>query len=122
MNRPVPFARWWSVMAALTAAALTSVAVAAADDPPAAAAASGPASNGASPGGGSAAMGPLSGAGHWAYQTVKTQVVPDVRNKKWVRSPIDAFVLAKLEANKLEPSVDADRASFIRRATLDVWG
>jgi hypothetical protein len=39
-----------------------------------------------------------------------------------VRTPIDAFVLQKLEASHLKPSPDADRAAFIRRATLDVWG
>jgi hypothetical protein len=39
-----------------------------------------------------------------------------------VRTPIDAFILSKLEAKGLKPSPDADRATFIRRATLDVWG
>jgi len=39
-----------------------------------------------------------------------------------VKTPIDAFILAKLEAKGLEPSADADRATFIRRATLDAWG
>ena len=58
----------------------------------------------------------------WSYQPVKTQSVPPVHNKKWVRTPIDAFVLAKLEANNIQPSADADRATFIRRATLDAWG
>jgi len=99
MNRPAFFAGWWSFTVAVAAAALTTATVAAADDLP------------ASP-----------GAGHWAYQPVQAQRVPDVQNKKWVRTPIDAFVLAKLEASKLEPSADADRATFIRRATLDVWG
>jgi hypothetical protein len=45
-----------------------------------------------------------------------------VKNKRWVREPIDAFVLAKLEEKNLKPSPDADRAAFIRRATLDAWG
>ena len=58
----------------------------------------------------------------WSYQPVKTQAVPAVHQKKWVRTPIDAFVLAKLEAKGLKPSADADRAAFARRATLDVWG
>ena len=48
--------------------------------------------------------------------------IPAVENAKWVRTPIDAFVLAKLEAAKLAPSKEADRATFIRRATLDTWG
>jgi hypothetical protein len=48
--------------------------------------------------------------------------LPAVKAKAWVRTPIDAFVLAKLEAKGLAPSPDADRATFIRRATLDAWG
>lgn len=59
---------------------------------------------------------------HWAYQPVKAQSVPTVKNKHWVRTPLDAFVLAKLEAKNLKPSVDADRATYIRRATLDTLG
>jgi hypothetical protein len=58
----------------------------------------------------------------WSYQPVKTQAIPLVHDKKWVRTPIDAFVLAKLEASSIEPSAAADRATFIRRATLDTWG
>ncbi len=59
---------------------------------------------------------------HWAYQPVRHQDVPPVRQAARVRTPIDAFVLAKLEAAKLPPSPDTDRATFIRRATLDVLG
>jgi Protein of unknown function (DUF1553)/Protein of unknown function (DUF1549) len=59
---------------------------------------------------------------HWAYQPVTRPAEPAVKNKKWARTPIDAFVLAKLEEKGLTPSADADRASFIRRATLDAWG
>ncbi|CAD6879703.1 protein of unknown function DUF1549 [Methylomonas albis] len=58
----------------------------------------------------------------WSYQPVKAPAVPDVQQKDWVRTPIDAFVLAPLEAKGIKPSQDTDRASFIRRATLDVWG
>ncbi len=58
----------------------------------------------------------------WSYQPVKAPVEPTVNNKSWVRTPIDAFILAPLEAKGLAPSPDADRAAFIRRATLDVWG
>jgi len=59
---------------------------------------------------------------HWAYQPVKRQPVPQVHHSTWVRTPIDAFVVSKLEANGLVPSEDADRATFVRRATLDTWG
>jgi hypothetical protein len=57
----------------------------------------------------------------WAYQQPKASAVPAVSQKKWVRTPIDAFVLAKLEAKNIQPSPEADRATFIRRATLDAW-
>ena len=59
---------------------------------------------------------------HWAYQPIQSPVPPEVAQKDWVRTPIDAFVLAKIEAAKLAPSPDADRATFVRRATLDAWG
>lgn len=58
----------------------------------------------------------------WSYQPVRAVEVPTVKNKQWVRTPIDAFVLAKLEEKGLKPAQDTDRASFIRRATLDAWG
>ncbi len=58
----------------------------------------------------------------YAWQPVQAQFVPVVNQKEWVRAPIDAFILSKLEAKGLKPSPDADRATLIRRATLDVWG
>jgi len=58
----------------------------------------------------------------WSYQPVQAQTVPSVKHAQWVRDPIDAFVLAKLEEKGLKPSPEADRAAFIRRATLDAWG
>ena len=58
----------------------------------------------------------------WAYEPLHSQALPAVKQKAWVRTPIDAFVLAKLEENGLAPSREVDRAAFIRRATLDVWG
>src|ERR1700722_12520593 len=59
---------------------------------------------------------------HWAYQPVKRPDVPQVQQKEWVRTQIDAFLLAKQEAKGLKASPDAVRPTFIRRATLDVWG
>jgi hypothetical protein len=58
----------------------------------------------------------------WSYQPVKPQETPPVKQKKWVRTPIDAFILAKLESKGLAPSPDSDRAAFVRRATLDTLG
>jgi hypothetical protein len=63
-----------------------------------------------------------SGSQLWSYQPVKRPDVPTVQQKDWVRTSIDAFILSQLEAKGLKPSPDADRASFIRRATLDAWG
>jgi hypothetical protein len=59
---------------------------------------------------------------HWAYQTPKRPDVPQVANKGWVRNPIDAFVLARLEKEGVGPSPEADRATLIRRVFLDLTG
>ncbi len=56
------------------------------------------------------------------YLAIKEPAVPAIKQKKWVRTPVDAFVLAQLEGKGLAPSKEADRATFIRRATLDAWG
>ncbi|HEX3999052.1 MAG TPA: DUF1553 domain-containing protein [Pirellulales bacterium] len=58
----------------------------------------------------------------WSLQAPVRPKLPQVKNAHWIRTPIDAFVLAKLEENGLEPSPEADRATLIRRATLDVLG
>lgn len=58
----------------------------------------------------------------WAYQPIRDTAAPAVKDKRWVRQPIDAFVLAKLEEAKLKPSPEADRATLIRRLTLDLHG
>src|ERR1700736_5630930 len=58
----------------------------------------------------------------WAYQPALRPSEPAVKQRKWVRTPIDAFVLARLETKNLKPSPDADRATYIRRVTLDTLG
>lgn len=58
----------------------------------------------------------------WAYTPPSPPAAPAIKQKAWVRTPIDAFVLAKLENAKLKPSREADRATYIRRATLDTLG
>jgi hypothetical protein len=65
------------------------------------------------------APGPLD---HWAFQPVRDPRPPTVRNPDRVSNPIDAFVLAKLEAAGLAPSPPADRPTLIRRLYLDVHG
>jgi hypothetical protein len=58
----------------------------------------------------------------WSYQPIRSREVPAVKAKKWVRTPIDAFVLAKLEEKGLAPSPDTGRAAYLRRASLDTLG
>jgi len=59
---------------------------------------------------------------HWAFQPLGKPSVPGVQNARWVRSPIDAFVLQKLEAKGLSPARQADKRTLIRRATYDLTG
>jgi len=59
---------------------------------------------------------------HWAYVTPKRPAEPAVRRADWVRNPIDRFVLAKLEAEGLAPSPEADRATLIKRLSIDLVG
>jgi mono/diheme cytochrome c family protein len=59
---------------------------------------------------------------HWSFQPVKKPAFPRVKKSDWVKTPIDAFVLAKLEAKGLTPSPAADRRTLIRRVTLDLHG
>ena len=59
---------------------------------------------------------------HWAFKTPQRPQIPEVKNKKWLRNGIDAFVLARLEKEKLKPSPEADRVTLIRRLTLDLTG
>lgn len=60
--------------------------------------------------------------GHWAYEPIVRPPVPSVRRPDWVRTPIDSFILARLEAAGLQPSPEADRARLIRRVTFDLTG
>ncbi|OWW26174.1 hypothetical protein B4Q04_00375 [Zobellia sp. OII3] len=59
---------------------------------------------------------------HWSYMALEMPSVPQVKNKKWVRNPIDNFVLKKLEDNQLNPNNEADKETLLRRITLDLTG
>lgn len=61
-------------------------------------------------------------ATHWSLQPIRRPPLPDVQNSEWVAQPIDAFVLARLEAAGLTPSSPVDRRTLIRRATFDLLG
>ncbi len=58
----------------------------------------------------------------WAIQKVVKPPVPAPKDAAWVRNPIDAFILEKLEAKDLKPAPPADKITLLRRATLDLTG
>ena len=58
----------------------------------------------------------------WAFQPVKRTEPPSVRNKKSVRTPIDAFLLARLETQRLAFAPAADKRTLLRRVTSDLTG
>lgn len=59
---------------------------------------------------------------YWAFVPPKRQPLPDVTQRNWVRGPIDRFILARLEKEGLRPSAEADRATLLRRVSLDITG
>lgn len=59
---------------------------------------------------------------HWAYHPLKRSAVPKVKNAGWCRNAIDRFILARLEAEGLQPQRQANPAALIRRVTFDVTG
>jgi mono/diheme cytochrome c family protein len=59
---------------------------------------------------------------HWSFQPVRKPVVPAVKDAAWVKNPIDAFVLARLEEKGLAPSRPADKRTLIRRVSFDLIG
>ncbi len=58
----------------------------------------------------------------WSFQPIRNFVPPDVNSEHRVRTPVDRFVLRKLEQNGLTLSPDADRRTFIRRVSFDLIG
>jgi hypothetical protein len=59
---------------------------------------------------------------HWSFIPPVRPVVPAVKRPEWVRNPIDAFILARLEREGLEPSPEAERGTLLRRVSLDLTG
>lgn len=59
---------------------------------------------------------------HWAFVPPQAHEVPAVTHKDWVRNPIDNFIAARLEREGLQPSPEADKATLLRRVTLDLTG
>lgn len=59
---------------------------------------------------------------HWSFQTVQRPGEPAVRQRSWGRNPIDSFILARLESEGVAPSLEADKATLLRRLSLDLIG
>jgi mono/diheme cytochrome c family protein len=59
---------------------------------------------------------------HWAYQPVQKPAVPVNKNQQWCYTPVDAFVLQKLEAAGMFASPDAEKEARLRRVTYDLTG
>ncbi|HWF19863.1 MAG TPA: DUF1549 domain-containing protein, partial [Verrucomicrobiae bacterium] len=58
----------------------------------------------------------------WSFIPPARPEMPKVHNQRWVRNPIDAFILARLEKEHLKPAAEANRRTLIRRVTLDLIG
>jgi len=59
---------------------------------------------------------------HWSLQPVREPALPKVRNGDWCRTPVDSFILARLEAEGLPPNPEAERRVLIRRLSFDLRG
>ncbi|MBM3837457.1 MAG: DUF1553 domain-containing protein [Verrucomicrobia bacterium] len=59
---------------------------------------------------------------HWAFKAPVRPRVPEVRNKDWIRTSVDNFILTRLEKDGLQPSPEADKITLLRRLSLDLLG
>ena len=59
---------------------------------------------------------------HWAYVKPARPAIPAIKNKDWVRNPVDAFIAAGHDKEKFAPAPDADRVTLIRRLSFDLVG
>ena len=62
------------------------------------------------------------GKDHWALKPPVRPPLPRVKNTAWPKTPIDAFVLARLEKEGLTPAPEADKITLLRRVSLDLTG
>jgi hypothetical protein len=76
----------------------------------------------ASTGWGSKRINLETGRKFWAFQTPRHHAAPAVKDEGWPQGDVDRFILARLEAAGLRPTGDADRATLIRRVTIDLIG
>src|SRR5882724_9198172 len=61
-------------------------------------------------------------ATHWSFREIQRPAVPAVKNATWVRNPVDAFILARLDKEGIAPAPEADRLTLLRRVSLDLTG
>ena len=59
---------------------------------------------------------------HWAFKAPVRPPVPNPPNNRWIRNPIDAFILERLDKENLKPSPEADKITLLRRLSLDLIG
>src|SRR5579883_854364 len=59
---------------------------------------------------------------HWAFQSIRRPVPPNVKDAHWCRNAIDRFILARLEKEGITPAPEADRITLLRRVSLDLIG
>lgn len=64
----------------------------------------------------------VAGADHWSFQPIQRPPLPAVRNSSWPQTPIDYFILARLEEQGIAPSSVADKTQLLRRVYLDLVG
>lgn len=59
---------------------------------------------------------------HWSFGKLTRPAVPQVKASNWVRNPVDAFILARLQTEGLSPNPETDRVTLIRRLSFDLTG
>ncbi len=62
------------------------------------------------------------GRQHWAFRPLSDSALPKVPGEDWIRTPVDRFVLAKLQQQHMTPAEEADRRTLIRRVYFDLIG
>lgn len=59
---------------------------------------------------------------HWSFVPPQRPPLPEAKNKRWLRNPIDSFTLSRLESEGALPAPEADKPALVRRVTLDLTG
>jgi hypothetical protein len=59
---------------------------------------------------------------HWSFAPVQQQPLPETKRAQWLRTAIDAFILARLESKDIQPAPEASRPTLLRRLSFDLTG